>query len=245
MIDRAFRVLEEIANAEPPVFPADLVRRLDIPKPTLHRILRALEEMGQIARGADGRSLGPGPRAVTLASATLRARLSGGAVRAVLEALSRDVEETCNLVALDGERMRYVERVEADWPLRLSFGIGQRVPMHCTATGKMVLAAQTRRTREKLVAALSLDALTGRTITDRAALTEELERTRARGYAVDDEEFLKGMVAVAVPAPIGPGAAAAAVSIHAPTARRTLDDLRDRLPRLREAAAAIAAAARA
>lgn len=241
--ERTLQVLEAIATAGRAVTLADLAKSLALPKPTVHRLVRLLEEQGFVAKDLDGRALVAGPRMAAMAASVIHNRLSWAPCRAVLERLSRRVDETCNLVQLDGTAMRYVDRVETAWPLRLSFQVGQQVPVHCTATGKILLALQPARVRRRIIASLDLAALTERTFTDPETLEAELERIRRQGYGTDDQEFVPNMVAVAVPILPPDGPPVAAVSIHAPVVRRTLPDLIGFLPHLREAAARIAEAA--
>ncbi len=239
MIERALSLLRELSLAERPLSLPELGRRLAIPKPTLHRLARGMEDLGYIARTEDGRSLVPGPRLTEIGLGVVRFQASRAPVHAVLEDLAGEVGETCNLVTLDGHKIRYTDRVETAWPLRLAFRIGQHVPMHATSTGKLLLALQPEDRQAKLLSALKLERLTERTIADPVALAGELAAIRRRGYSTDNEEFLPGMVAVAVPVRIDDGPPVAAVSIHAPTQRRTIDDLAGHLPRLRDAAAKI------
>ncbi|MGQ9371317.1 IclR family transcriptional regulator [Azospirillum sp. ST 5-10] len=237
--ERLLTLLDAVATAARPPSLADLARDTGLPKPTAHRLLRLLEERGLVTRDLDGRGFTAGAALVALARRVLHRHLAGAPCRAALERLSHAVGETCNLVVLDGLAMRYLERVEAAWPLRLSFQVGQEVPVHCTATGKLILALQPPRERKRLLAALPLPALTPRTVTDPAALDEELARIRAQGYGTDDEEFVPAMVAVAVAVRNGPEPPVAAVSIHAPTTRCRLADLVGYLPLLRETAETI------
>jgi DNA-binding IclR family transcriptional regulator len=238
--ERSLRILEEIAAAGRPVSLVALGRRIPLPKPTLHRLVRALEEQGYVSKDLDGRSLAPGPRLTAMAFQVVRGKVAASVRRVVLENLAAAVGETCNLVVLDGHRVLYLDRVEAAWPLRLSFQIGEHVPLHCTATGKLLLAMQPARQRRHLLEHLRLEPLTPATITDAVVLEAELKRIRRQGYGTDQEEFISGMVAISAPIQPARGTPVAAVSIHAPKLRRSLTDLEGFLPQLRVAAAYLA-----
>jgi DNA-binding IclR family transcriptional regulator len=95
--------------------------------------------------------------------------------------------------------MIYLERVETDWPLRVQLPIGSRVPLHCTASGKLYLSSLNNDQLTLLLQALDTSAVTKNTISDFDALSIELSRIRNRGYAEDNEEFIDGMVAISVP----------------------------------------------
>lgn len=237
---RTLAILEIVGGAGGPISLTDLAARAGLPKPTAHRMALVLERQGFVRREPDGRGLVAGPRLTRLA---LQAPSSDGRRaerRAILSDLVARVGETCNLTGLDGHEVRYIERVEADWPLRLHFEAGSRVPIHCTASGKLYLAFRPQVDRTRLLAALTLDAHTPRTITDVAALERECQRIRTRGIGTDDQEFLVGMVAVAVPVTIIEGRAVAAVAIHAPVARVKLGGLLQRVPLLVRAAERLA-----
>lgn len=237
---RTMTILEIVGGAGDPISLADLAARAALPKPTAHRIAQMLERQGFVRREPDGRGLVAGPRLTRLALQTLGNDGRRAERRAILSDLVARVGETCNLTGLDGHEVRYIERVEADWPLRLHFEAGSRVPIHCTATGKLYLAFRPAADRARLLAALALDAHTLRTITDAAALERECQRIRARGISTDDQEFLAGMVAVAVPVTIIDDRAVAAVAIHAPVARVKLGGLLQRVPLLIRAAERLA-----
>jgi len=112
-----------------------------------------------------------------------------------------------------------------------------RVPLHCTASGKLFLSQMTTAERNAMLARLTLKEMTYRTLTDAGRLAAELERLGKRDVGIDNEEFVRGMVAVAVPVRAAAGGPVlAALAVHAPTARATLDDLLKSVPRMREAA---------
>src|SRR5690606_15805750 len=107
----------------------------------------------------------------------------------VLVELVKQVEETCNFTTLDGTQVLYLDRVEAQWPLRLIFDVGSHVPLHCTASGKLLLAFMPSRECARVLPHLKLDAKTPSTITCLLALEREIKQIRDQGYATDREEF--------------------------------------------------------
>lgn len=231
---RALVVLEHLARAQHPPTLAQLAQRLDMPKTTLMRLLAAMQRAGFVAATPTEHGFVPGPQATSLALSTLRASAFTRACRAVLAQLAGTLGETCNLTAPDGDRVVYMERVETTEPLRLFFAVGSHVPMHCTASGKLFLASMNRLERGRVLARLPLTRNTPRTLTDVAQLEDELDRLAARG--IDNEEFVRGMSAVAVPVKDAEDRVVAAVACHAPTARVMLDDLLRAVPVLQRAA---------
>lgn len=156
--------------------------------------------------------------------------------RAIMSELVEQIGETCNLTTLVGTEVLYLDRVETRWPLRLALEPGSRVPIHCTASGKLFLAFMADELRTNILASLPLVANTAKTIVDAKALKRDLQRIVRRGYSTDNEEFLAGLVAVAVPVRDRKGVVFAAVATHAPAARMDLRQLTLEIPRLEAAA---------
>jgi len=235
-IERTLAILEAMAVAPGPRAASDVAAALGVPKPTVHRICLMLEREGFLRREPDAKRFTVGPRMTRLAQGGLKASARLGARHAILENLSREIRETCNLGILDDRSVVYIDRVEADWPLRLHFEAGSRVDPHCTAMGKLFLAHLPEGERKRLLGALPLARYTAKTITNRNALDRELDRIRRSGYSTDDEEFLMGVVCLAAPITDAKGAVIAAVALQAPRARMSLRDAQRHLPRLKRAA---------
>jgi DNA-binding IclR family transcriptional regulator len=241
LAERSFAVLDCVARAGGPVAVPDIVAAVDLPRATVYRLVEWFEREGWLARELGRRRIVVGPRLSALAFNVLRATMQAAPRRAILQALSREVGETCNIGTLDGSDIVYLDRVESEtWPLRLQFSVGSRVPLHCTAIGKLFLAFLPARQRRSLLAALDLRRYTEHTITDRERLAAALASIRQETVSVDGQEFLNGVVCIAVPI-LGPkGEIRAAVAIQAPEARMTVPDSRRHLPALRQASARLA-----
>lgn len=123
--------------------------------------------------------------------------------------------------------MSYVDRVETDWPFRVQLPIGTHVPFHCTASGKCFAASLPPRMRRAFVQSLTLDGLTDHTHTDPDTLLEELAEIAANGHSLDREEFVEGMVALAVPVTDPNGRFVAAVAVHGPIQRLSVSGVID------------------
>ncbi len=137
--------------------------------------------------------------------------------------------------------MVYLDRVEAEWPLRTQLPIGTRVPLHCTASGKLYLSSFPATQQRRLVGALPLERHTPKTITDTEDLLAELERIRDSGIGTDDEEFIAGMTAVAVPLLGKKGRVVGTLACHAPSVRMSIEVALGYVPVLRQAAEALSA----
>ncbi|XHS79243.1 IclR family transcriptional regulator [Burkholderiaceae bacterium UC74_6] len=238
---RLFELLELLATQGRPQSLAELQALAPWPKPTLHRMLRQLEAGALLQREPDGRRYSLAARALRLAESALAASSVQGVRHAVLRALVADIGESVNLTAMSGAEVIYLDRVETAFPLRMDLRPGTRVPLHASASGKLFLAFMPTRQRETLLAGLSLSRHTSTTLSTREALDKELERVRREDLAVDAEEFVDGLVCVAVPVR-SPGGRAVrcAIAVQAPAARLSLAQALALVPRLRTSAAAIA-----
>lgn len=233
---RLLLILEEVARRGVAVKPADLIEALGLAKPTVHRLLQTAEAEGFLQRDLDGRSYGPGPRLRQMSVNTVSSEHLRTARLAILRGVADEIGETCNLAIPDREGMIYLDRVETKWPLRIQLPIGTQVPFHCTASGKMYLSTLRRNTLDGFLSARGLTANTEKTITDPTAMRAEIAKIAQNGYSTDDEEFMPGMAAVAVPVFDENDRLAATLSVHAPTQRHDLTSLKQFLPLLQSGA---------
>jgi DNA-binding IclR family transcriptional regulator len=234
---RLLLVIERIAEAGVPVTPTDVNAHIGLPKPTIFRLFHTLETEGFLQRDMDGRAYSTGPRLRRMAGGILSSLRIRTARQAILRRLSREIGETCNIALPDRDAMIYLERVETEWPLRIQLPIGTRVPFYCTASGKMYLASLARNHLRKYLAATDLAARTPNTITNADELMEEIATVRAQEYALDREEFMQSMVALAVPVLDVNGRLMVTLSFHAPRQRFDIDRTLGCLQPLRDAAA--------
>ena len=236
---RAFALLELIASAETPASLDDLTRASGLPKPTVYRILGLLSRGALVQREPFEKRYVVGPR-VSALSLTVQVRSPmRGARHAILARLVEEIGETCNFTMLDGSEVLYVDRVETSANVRLHMKAGSRVPLHCTASGKLFLAFLPPAQVRTLLGPRILKRYTERTITDLAALGRELRKVRASGIGTDIGEYLDGSVCLAVPVSDPQGRICAAVAVHGPAPRMTLKKGIEFLPALKRAAASI------
>jgi DNA-binding IclR family transcriptional regulator len=237
-------LLERIAAMDHPVSLADVAAGSDVPRPTLHRWLNALATAGLLERSPDGRRFELASRASQLAFAILANRPGAALRHDLLEKVVRTVGESCNLTVLHGTEVTYIDRVEAMWPLRITFQRGSRVPVHCSASGKLFLALMPPAKRDLILRDLTFERFTDNTIGDREALLAELATIRKERYALDREEYQAGLVCLAVPVIQRIGRSpvcVAALAMQAPVSRMSYEAMIEKLPALNEAAQAMAA----
>lgn len=239
-VQRHLSLLELISTRESPSTLQGLTEETGLPKPTLHRMLQQLEDSGMVLRDGDGRHFRTGPRLRRLSELTLLTDVHHGARHRILTDLVAELGESCNITALSGDEVVYLDRVETTEPLRFTLAAGSRVPAHASASGKMLLSELRPAQRRKLLKAGTLRVFTPKTIHDPNALEAAIAQAAERGYAVDDEEFLPGLVCAAVLVPVQSGLSTLCVAVQAPAMRLSPERCGDLVPTLQRAAHAIA-----
>jgi IclR family acetate operon transcriptional repressor len=236
---RAFALLELIANSDRAPSLDDLTRASALPKPTVYRILGLLTRSGLVQRDPFEKRYLLGPRVSALSLAVQMHSPLRGARRAILTRVVDKIGETCNFTMLDGSEVVYVERVETSESVRLHMKAGSRVPLHCTASGKLFLAHLTPAQMHALLGPEPFRRYTERTITSMSVLERELRKIRSTGVATDSGEYLVGSVCLAVPVLDSRARVCAAIAVHGPAPRMTLKRGYSFVPALKRAAAAL------
>ena len=238
---RAFTLLECIAAAEGAPTLEELTRASGLPKPTVHRILQLLVRGELVEREVHDKRYAFGARMAALALGVQLHSPRRSERHAILERLVNAIGETCNYTMLDGNEVVYLDRVETSANVRLHMKAGSRVPLHCTASGKLLLSDLSPVQVRRLLGGGPLRRYTGRTIVDVEALLRELAKIRTTRVGTDVGEYLEGSVCVAVPVCDARGRICAAVAVHGPAPRISLKKAYTFLPAMREAAAALTA----
>jgi IclR family acetate operon transcriptional repressor len=238
---RAIGILERVVARDEPVSLTDIVTATGLAKPTTHRMLALLEYAGLLVREPVDKSYSVGPRLAALGLDIMLNASVRSARHAILLKLVSDIGETCNLTMLDNGQIIYADRVDSAWPLKVDLKPGSHVPLYCSASGKLFLSWMPPSKRSAMLEQIALERLTDNTITDIEALETELVQTRARRVAVDNEEYLAGLVCVAVPVTLTNGRLCASVAVQAPVARLPLARALEFVPILQQAARQMAA----
>ncbi|MFG3260007.1 IclR family transcriptional regulator [Streptomyces sp. NPDC048172] len=232
------RVLDEVA-ARQPVGVSDLARALELPKSTVQRALLTLREAGWL-RQTEGDGGGAGRWVLTTKPLLLGRHATGelglrDVAVPVMEDLRRRCDETVHLAVPEGGKVVLIERLETSQPVRIILPLGKNLPLHASANGKAVLAASTPEEIERHLTE-ELPRFTETTVTDTAALREELAAIRERGYATNDGEWRTDVSATAS-AVLGPsGQPVASLSINIPSSRLTSASRAEHAELVREAA---------
>jgi DNA-binding IclR family transcriptional regulator len=215
ILAKAFSLLEALPTDAPGAPLNAIAARTGLPKPTAHRLLRSLIELGYALQDAHSAGYHSAGRLVVGGGRSedrLRLRMLP-----IMRRLHRRFDETVNLGVLDGGTVRYLAVLQTTRPLRRIVDVDVSDPVHSTALGRAILAALPPSSRAEVIARCPLVARTPRTITSPKELEREIAASASRGYAVDDEENDEGVICLAVALPGSEPSAALSVSL--PTAR--------------------------
>jgi DNA-binding IclR family transcriptional regulator len=238
---KAFSILEVISLNPEPTTMSEILRTTGMTKPTAHRIVNLLTDMGFLERDEFDRGFIEGDSLVGLAHRVLAAAAPRSLRHTILKSMSELVGETCNYGVLSGGEVIYLDRVEGKWPLGLRFDAGSRVPAHCTAIGKLMLSRLPEPELTATIEAMPRPSYAANTITDVDALLTVLAKIRRDGIGTDNQEFMHGVVCVAVPVIGEDGRSLGGIAISAPEARMTLNEMLGFVPQMKDAAARLSA----
>ena len=238
-VRNAARLLKVFRSREADLGVSELARRLGLGKSTVHRMLTTLVAEGLIEQNQRTGGYRLGIVMFELGQAVRVHMDLHAAVGPVLTELRTQTGESSQVGVLDGHEVVYVDRMESAHSLRLFTETGRRVPVHCTSSGKVLLAYLPEARRQAVLrAAAPLTALTPHTITSPAQLAAELDRVRRRGWAEAVNEREIGVASIAAPVRDVSGEVTAAISIGVPLARCSVMALRRLAPVIMEAAEA-------
>ncbi len=238
---KAFSVLEVVSRNPEATRMAEIIRGTGMTKPTAHRVVNMLLDMGFLERDGFDSGFIEGAGLVDLAHRTLAAAAPRSLRHSILQGISEQVGETVNYGVLSGGEVIYLDRVEAKWPLGLRFDAGSRVPAHCTAVGKLLLSRMPDSDLRALLESIPRSAYTANTITAVEPLLSALTGIRRDGIGTDDQEFMHGVVCVSVPVVDADERCFGGIAISAPEARMTLNQMLTYVPQMRQAARNLAA----
>jgi len=237
-VRNAARLLKVFRSREADLGVSELARRLGLGKSTVHRMLTTLVAEGLIEQNPRTGGYRLGIVMFELGEAVRVHMDLHAAVGPVLGELRAQTGESSQVGVLDGHEVVYVDRMESAHSLRLFNETGRRVPVHCTSSGKVLLAHLPEARRQAVLRAAPFTALTPHTITDRSQFAAELDRVRRRGWAEAINEREIGVASIAAPVRDISGEVVAAISIGVPLARCSVMALRRLAPVIMEAAEA-------
>ena len=237
-LSTGLRTLELLVSAHGPMGVTEIAEQLGLDKANAHRTLAALVRLGYVEQDPATRRYGATVRVVELARSVLDSKDLTVVAAPHLKSLWAASGENTHLAVLAGDHVVYVSTLNGTTLLSANAAIGQSGPLHCTATGKAIVANLPRGTSEALIASLAFEAFTPRTVTNVAALQQDLAQVRVTGYAVDDREYHPGVRCIAAPV-FAIGGVIASLGISAPADRMDNERLRVLAPIVVDTAARI------
>jgi DNA-binding IclR family transcriptional regulator len=216
-LNKVFSIIEYVVTEQDKgVTYSEIVSALDLPKSSVHRILKDLIDLRYLNFNQETKRYFGSLRLAALGAEVMSHFQLRDHVRPHLLELHRKTYHTSNLGILDGTMGVFVDKIESrDFGIKLFSEIGKSFPLHCTGLGKALLAFSSDETFEKLLE-IPLKAMTENTITDPEVFKQELALIRDRGYALDYEEITRGIMCVAAPVLSFKGEVICAVSITFP-----------------------------
>lgn len=223
-LERGLAVLQVFSREHPALTLSEVARLAGTTRATARRILLTLERLGHVR--SDGKRFALTPRVLSLGWAYLSSLDIWEIAQPLMQELVARTGESCSAATLDLPDIVYVARVPTRRIMSITLGVGTRLPAHATSMGRVLLADLADDDLDAFLAATPLQAYTPRTITDPARLRRTLERTRAQGWAMVDQELELGLRSAAAPLRGADGRVIAALNLSAAASRVPLEDLR-------------------
>ncbi len=223
-VDRALAILQLLAALQQGLGVSEISRVLGEAKSSLHAVLATLEQRGFVIKDSTTKRYQLGPQALVVGAAYGRQTNLLDAFEVVATDLVGRCGETVQLAMLHGRHILYVGKHDGTHHVRLAAQIGGQLPAHATALGKALLSGLSDAALEQLLADVTLERLTERTITALPELKRELAAVRAQGFAADHGEVSPELRCVGAPVHDATGAIIAAISVSVPITR--IDDQR-------------------
>jgi DNA-binding IclR family transcriptional regulator len=198
-VDNALRVLESFDPQCPEMGITEISERVGLHKSVVFRILHTLMARGYIEQIESSRKFRLGIRAFEIGSRAVTQLGLGSMIQPIAEKLATECGETVNVGVLSGRDIIYVNKVVPRRILRLDVQAGARLPAHCTALGKCILAFLPEDVLESFLLEGPLPRFTEASLSDPASLKEALARIRRQGYAWSNEELFEGITCVSAP----------------------------------------------
>ncbi|MDQ8202635.1 IclR family transcriptional regulator [Pelagicoccus sp. SDUM812003] len=218
-LKNACKVLQMIADSQQPLTMSHIADTLSLPRSTVFRILTTLCEQGWLFR--EEKSYRLGGALIGLGRKAINSSTINQLARPFLKEVTELTGETSQLAMLSGKRTVILEVEDSPHPLAAHSRPGTEADIHCSASGKVLMAFGSESDTQKVLGSLSFERHTGKTITDRSAFESELERIRSAGYAIDEQEYHEGIRCIAVPVFENAQSASYSIGITASTHRFT------------------------
>lgn len=234
-LDRGLMLLQALSKGGGATL-TDLALRIGMPPSSAHRVLATLAKHGFVDFNEATQEWAIGIEAFRIGSSYLAGLNLVEIAQKSMRTLMEETGETANLAIADRGDVVFLSQIETHNPIRAFFGPGTRGHMHASGIGKALLAGLPRHEIERMLQKKGLPEFTPKSLTSPAMLYADLEKTRARGWAFDDEERYSGMRCIAAAIHNAFGDAIAGISVSGPTVRFPDHALSEIGPKVRSAA---------
>lgn len=188
-------------------------------KSTIHRLLSTLREKGYVQQNSQNQKYRAGIKMFEIGNQVVERLGFRRQCQPYLESLAAMTKETVNLAVRDGKDIIYIDKIESSATIKVDLAVGKRLPMYCTGLGKAILAHMPEQEALNILQSETMIAHTPKTLVTPEAIQEQLALIRQKGYSLDDEEYVEGLVCVAAPIRNHRGEVMAALSIAVPQYR--------------------------
>jgi DNA-binding IclR family transcriptional regulator len=240
-ISRAFHILEEIARAREGIPLSELSKRVGLHNSTAFHLVKTMVSLGYIRQERDTKRYRIGRPLFGLAASALDEIEMVSHATPILEALSHQSGESCHFAVRSADAVMVVARTSGPSAFQLTNRVGVLRPAHCTALGKVILAALTPDQFERFLRRADLKAYSPKTVTEPALIRREIAEVRQNGIAFDDGEFDAEVRCIAVPVRDFSGQVLGAIGISGPVWRMSIQTLQSHSRIVRDAAAQLSA----
>ena len=220
---RGLDLLELFASAPGNFSQTEISEALGLPMPTVHRLVALLTKRGWLDRDPASRRLRPGIEMVRLVPALIDGMRLPELARPCLIRLASELHETVNLAILQGAEIVYVLSESGDRLLTSRATVGMRLPAHCTALGKCLLAQLPPDVARVALGDEPYERRTDRTLTTWTSLAGDLAAIRDAGVAISEQEYEVGLVSIAVPVRWIDGPGSGAINVSLPATRASAE----------------------
>lgn len=238
-LERAFAIIEEVARHRGGIGLAELSKRVGLHTSTAFHLIKTMAALGYVEQAPDSKRYRIGRRLFTLAASALDEIELVRLATPILERLTRDSGECSHFAVRSGDNVVVLAKTLGSGMFQMADPVGVTRPAHCTALGKVLLAALSPDQLDRYIASHELRPFTAKTILEPAALKREIESVRRGGIGVDDGEFDAEARCVAVPVRDFTGRVAGAIGISGPVWRLSIKALQEKAEQVRRAAASL------
>lgn len=217
-VQNALRILEcfNVSQTEKRVI--EISKQLDLPKSTVSRLLQTLLNEGYVKKNNETQKYSLGTKVLTLYSALMANIEVVKEAHPILETLAKDTSESIQLAQRENSYVIYTDQIKSNYPVQIYSHVGLMNPIHCTSSGKILLAYEDEKIIDEILE-MDLVKYTTSTITNPKILKEELKKIKNDGYSFAQNEFIDGIISIAAPVRDYTNKVIAAISLVGPVQR--------------------------